>query len=139
NQLARIHALGPKKHRDVAKALAYAERATRLGPNNPTYQGTLGRVYYRDGQFARAVQTLLKYTPPTDHSQNAVNLLFLAMSHQKLNQPEAAKKAYARALEMRGRLQLPPEQGPAWDEYKAEAERVLGIGNKGRITAWVPW
>jgi WD40 repeat protein/cytochrome c-type biogenesis protein CcmH/NrfG len=130
NHLARIHALGPRKYRDVAKALRYAERAAGLVPDNASYRSTLGRVCYRDGQFARAVETLLKSDSPADKGQNATNLLFLAMSYQKLNRPEEAKKAYARALELRGRLKLTPQQVPVWDEYKGEADRVLGLGVK---------
>jgi WD40 repeat protein/tRNA A-37 threonylcarbamoyl transferase component Bud32/Flp pilus assembly protein TadD len=130
NHLARVHALGPMKHRDVARALRYAERAAGLVPDNTSYRSTLGRVYYRDGQFARAAQTLLKCDSPADKAQDAANLLFLAMSYQKLNRPEEAKRAYARALELRGRLELPPHQIPIWDEYKGEADRVLGLGVK---------
>jgi WD40 repeat protein/Flp pilus assembly protein TadD len=130
NHLASIHALGPGKHRDVAKALRYAERAAALVPDNTAYRSTLGRVYYRDGQFARAVETLLKSDSPTDKAQDAANLLFLAMSYQNLGRPEEAKKAYARALELRGRLKLTPQQVPIWDEYKGEADGVLGLGVK---------
>jgi WD40 repeat protein/cytochrome c-type biogenesis protein CcmH/NrfG len=127
HQLGRIHALGPMKYRDVAKAVSHAERAAKLVPDNIAYQSTLGRVYYRDGQFTKAVATLLKSDSPTNEGQNAANLLFLAMSYQHLDKADEAKKAYARALEIRARLKLSADQVQVWNEYKAEAERVLGI------------
>jgi tetratricopeptide (TPR) repeat protein len=126
DQLAWIHALGPMKYRDVARALRYAERATKLVPDSTTYRSTLGRVYYRAGQPERARETLLESHSPTDKARSAANLLFLAMTYQKLNQPEKAKAAYGAALKLRAEVELPAHLAPVWEGFLREADEVLG-------------
>jgi eukaryotic-like serine/threonine-protein kinase len=126
--LAHLHALGPAKHRDLGRAVGYAERAARLVPDNASYRSTLGRVYHQAGRHEQAVETLGRAAAPSDPAQQATDLLFTALSLQKLGRTEEAKKAYAGAREARGRAKPTPEQARVWEEHQAEALAVLGAG-----------
>ena len=89
----------------------------------------LARAQYDAGRYREAIDALRQ----ADRLYTAVNgeskpedLSFLAMAYQKLQRPQEATRAYARAQEAHRRLKLGPENERVWKEYLAEADDVLG-------------
>jgi WD40 repeat protein len=76
------------------KALRYSEEASQLEPRNGILLTTLGVAYYRAGDYAQALDTLLRSDEinKTEHSRaHVANLAFLAMTHQQLGRTKAAE------------------------------------------------
>jgi uncharacterized protein HemY len=59
------------------------------------YLNTLGVAYYRLGRFDEAADALRRSLEQTDHP--AHDLFFLAMTFQKLSQPDKARDYYTQA------------------------------------------
>jgi tetratricopeptide (TPR) repeat protein len=83
--------------RDIPRALELARQAVEREPNNGNHWNTLGVAQYRAADLTAAIESLTKSLKLGDSSQ-AVNLLFLAMAHSQLGQPDQAREWYAKAL-----------------------------------------
>ena len=80
------------------KALEYAEKATKLAPNNPAILDTYGVLLVENGDIAHGVEALYKATTV---APNAASIrLNLARALVKSGQKDAAKKE----LEMLAKL-----------------------------------
>ena len=115
---------GPPAARDPERAVLLAEKAVRLGPKAGYMLNNLGTAYYRAGQYRKAVETLLEADRIEPGGPGAYELFFLAMSHQKLGESEAARACFGRALQW---WREHPNEGSS-DELKsfqAEAEALL--------------
>src|SRR5262249_7621835 len=110
-------------------AVELARRAIELAPLGSfhRYHATLGVAYYRAGDPKAAIAAL-------SQSPDAVNWLFLALSHAKLGAPEEARKRDDEAGRWLGRNGRALEQEPRRVEelrrFRSEAEEVLGLKKK---------
>jgi tetratricopeptide (TPR) repeat protein len=101
------------------KALRSSEVACQLEPKNGDYLNTLGVAYYRVGNYAKALETLLRSDPINKTQfQGSIpaDLAFLAMTHQQLGH---AQEARAELQRLRERM-----KDPRWAE-DAEAQGCL--------------
>jgi tetratricopeptide (TPR) repeat protein len=127
NNLAWSWANAPANVRNPKSALPFAQKAVQLAPNNSTYLNTLGVVYYRLGQNARAVETLRKAVAADPTGGTAFDFFFLAMSYHQLGERDKAEDYYAKALRWwEGQTGLPSEQVEELKAFRAEAEAALG-------------
>jgi tetratricopeptide (TPR) repeat protein len=86
---------------DIQKALANYQRALGLSPTPKAY-ANLGFVYYGQGRFAEAAKAYEQALAldPTAH----VNYRNVGDVYQRLNRPEDARAAYAKAIEIANRM-----------------------------------
>jgi hypothetical protein len=135
NSLAWTLLTAPDALREVTAAVPLAERAVRLAPGNSNFRNTLGLGYYRASRFREAVQ-LLRPDPerPWDRTL-AYDLLFLAMSYQRLGESARARDCYDSAVLwatlQRGLDGMPPGEVDELASFRSEAEQVLGIARRG--------
>jgi Flp pilus assembly protein TadD len=76
-------------------ALSRAEAAARVAKLNPAFRISLGAAQYRVGKYSEARDTLKGATPliPVEfRGAHPVHLAFLAMTHHRLGDEEAARK-----------------------------------------------
>jgi tetratricopeptide (TPR) repeat protein len=95
NNLAWLLVARSAAVRAPEEALKLAGRAVRLSPNQSSYLNTLGVAYYRLGRFDEAAETLRRSLLHSDAP--AHDLVFLAMSFQKLSQSLKARDFYSQA------------------------------------------
>jgi tetratricopeptide (TPR) repeat protein len=126
NNLAWIYATGPPQLRAPKKALPLALKAFQLVPTW-TYRNTLGVVYYRLGQFDKAVQTLEPNRDDPHNKELAIDLFFLAMSYHHLGDAAKSRTCYERALQQMeaAQPQLSPVQVQELRAFRAEADALL--------------
>src|SRR5260370_23302325 len=98
NDLVWIYVTGPAVLRNPKKALALAQRAVRIPPEDTDRRNTLGVVLYRLGQFDGAVDSLRQAIHYNRGEATAHDLFFLAMSYHQLGENEQTRKCYDRAL-----------------------------------------
>jgi WD40 repeat protein/tetratricopeptide (TPR) repeat protein len=122
NQLARLYARGLAPASDPKRALALAERAVELAPQQADYRGTLGMAYYGDRRFQEAVGPLEESLEGADAG---VHLFYLAMCHQRLGKAATAKEYFDRAVRWADGRKLTAEQAAQLGECRAAAEKVL--------------
>jgi tetratricopeptide (TPR) repeat protein len=118
------------KLRDPQQALSLAEKAVHAGPNRHDYLNTLGVVYYRLGEHAKAIETLQKAIRTDKTGGSPWDFFFLAMAQWQLGQKEEARKWYHQAVEW---MEQRKPQGEALEDlgpFRAEAQELLGIGKK---------
>jgi eukaryotic-like serine/threonine-protein kinase len=125
NGLAWFYATGPAALREPKKALPFALKAVRSSPLDWEYRNTLGVVYYRLGQYARAVEALERSIHDHQGEATANDWFFLAMGYQQLGRHSQAQKAYEQAREWQSHASLPPNQVEELNAFRAEAEAVL--------------
>ncbi len=82
--------------RDIPRALELASQAVEREPNNGNHWNTLGVAQYRAADLTAAIESLTQSLRLGDAGQ-AENLLFLAMAHSQLGQPDQAREWYAKA------------------------------------------
>jgi WD40 repeat protein len=131
NQLARLHVLGPKSLRNPEKAVALAERAIRLCPNDITYKNTLGMAYYRAGRWQSARDTLEASLRDSLGWRLAYDLFFLAMCHHRLGDAAKARDCYDRAVKWVDERQsrLDTDWAAELHELRQEAGALLGVSD----------
>jgi len=126
NDLAWLLVAGPDNMRDVKRALALAERAVKLQPEDARSLNTLGVARYRNGDARDAVLVLEKSLAMSHGQQDAFDLYFLAMCHATLDEPVKAKDCFDRAVrwhEERGKSLDASHQRELLD-FRAEAEKL---------------
>jgi WD40 repeat protein len=131
NEVAWDAIVATPDERDPLMALAFAERATTLEPDEPFYVNTLGSVYYRFGWYAEAIATL-KHNPP-DTDAAGYDMAFLAMCHARLGEPEKARKYLDGARKWvrdRQKTWLSPGWIQELDSALREAESVLAESHR---------
>jgi tetratricopeptide (TPR) repeat protein/serine/threonine protein kinase len=131
NNLAWLLASRPDaKLRDPAQAVELAKKATDLAPRDLFAWATLGAALYRAGDWKGAVAAL-DQSQVLNKGGNTHAWFFLAMAHQKLGDPDAARRCYDRALEWLKKNQpaLAKDKALADELHRiqAEAEEVLEL------------
>jgi tetratricopeptide (TPR) repeat protein len=125
--LAWIYLVGPERLRRPERALALAQRAAHLLPDDYVIRNTLGLAYYRTGQWGAAVDTLQDAIAANSEGANAYDLFFLALRYSKLGQPDKARDHFARALRwISAQGDLAPLAVDRLDSFRREAAEVLG-------------
>jgi tetratricopeptide (TPR) repeat protein len=135
NTVAWTCVLAPDAVPDPAPIVELARAAVADQPANWAYLNTLGLALYRAGRFEEAVQQLDQSIKESGHG-TWVDWLFLALTHQRLNHPQEARRWWAKAREALDRALDPKGRSPAtsvsWTDriemplFRAEAEALLG-------------
>jgi WD40 repeat protein len=110
----------------LRKALAMAEEAARLAPDDGLVANTLGVALYRAGQHPRALEALTrseKLNAARSRVPHPADLAFLAMTAHRLGRPDEARGYLARLQEMMRRPEWARQDQPR--EFLGEAERLL--------------
>jgi tetratricopeptide (TPR) repeat protein len=126
NNLAWRLVTGPEHLRDPVQALALAEKAVRLTPQQWMYHNTLGVVLYRLGRYAEAVKPLSASLAHAAAESAAYDLYFLAMCHHRLGDAAKAKDCFDRAVRWQPKAKLSSEQVEELNAFRAEAAALLG-------------
>jgi hypothetical protein len=128
NELAWAYLTAPEPLRNVKEALALAEKAVKLRPENVIYQDTLALAFYRDGQYRRAVEILEPLLKSQEDRFLATDLYVLAMSHHKLGHAGPARDFFVLAGRWSVKLNdLSPDMREELAAFRAEAVVVLGL------------
>ncbi len=83
------------------EALAYAQKARELAPDNPAIADTLGWIYYLQGRYEPA---LVQLGAATNKELTAVREYHLAMAYLKAGKPELGRQTLNAALKMNPNL-----------------------------------
>jgi tetratricopeptide (TPR) repeat protein len=151
SSLAWLYLIGPEQVRYPRKAVPLVDQALYLAPKSGAYTTARGVAHYRLGEYADAVTSLRQSIDINDridqtaetwvgdaHSLRqvaernarmavALNGFFLAMSYQRLGEPEKAVDYYRQALQRRRQLPADPDRDPALNAVRAEAAALLGV------------
>jgi WD40 repeat protein len=109
-------------------ALAQAQAACRLAPNDASVINTLGVAYYRAGQYAEAIAALEKSRSANEPSgTDAGDLYFLAMCHYRSGDTAKAHELFERAKDsqQRNAARMPDAQADL-NQFRSEAKTLLG-------------
>ena len=108
------------------RAMRLAEAASRLQPDNGYPLNTLGVAQYRVGQYAQALETLLRSEKLNATKTGSIpgDLAFLAMTYYKLGRKPDADATLVRLREAVKRA--PPASVAESQGFLAEAEKLLG-------------
>jgi Flp pilus assembly protein TadD len=76
------------------------------------YRRTLGAALYRAGDFEGAIRRMLETADPQGNVRDPEAMLYLAMSHQRLDHADEARDWLSKATAIRIGMQsyVPPEQ-----------------------------
>jgi tetratricopeptide (TPR) repeat protein len=111
------------KFRNPEEAVALAERAVKLDPENAGYWNTLGVARYRAGDWRAAIAALEK-SMALQQGGDAFDWLFLAMAHGQLGDQDRARAWYDKAVAW---MEEHPSRDPEeLSRFRAEAEDLLG-------------
>ena len=86
------------KLRDPKEAVAHAQKAVELEPDQADYWNTLGVARYRNGNWKSAIEALMK-SAQLRNGGDSFDFFFLAMAHWKLNEKEKARAWYDQAVD----------------------------------------
>jgi len=127
NNLGQIYVNGPMELRAPGKALALAETALRLAPDNWICRNTLGVAHYRLGHFEQAVVALERSLRESKNERAAFQLYFLAMCYSRLGDVAQGRECYDQALNWvpEHPERLPPDWRERLQRIRAEADSVL--------------
>jgi tetratricopeptide (TPR) repeat protein len=125
NSLAWILATAAdSQHRDPAQALAHAQRAVQLMPQDDAALHTLGVAHYRNGQWNEAIEALHRSMELSGISD--WHALILAMAHWQRGEQDEARRWYDGVVEsQKGRGNASPDE--ELERLRAEAEALFGI------------
>ncbi|WP_435008568.1 protein kinase domain-containing protein [Tundrisphaera lichenicola] len=107
---------------DLARALQLASRAVHADPNAGDFRNTLGVVRYRIGILHDAIEAI-EESMRLRSGGDAQDWYFLAMAHQRLGNPEKARRWFEKAKTWT------QENAPDNEElkrFRTEAEALLG-------------
>jgi serine/threonine protein kinase/Flp pilus assembly protein TadD len=107
-------------------AVALAERAVALAPNNASYWNTLGVARYRAGDFKAAIPPLEK-SMGLSHGGDSLDWFFLAATHWQLGRRDEARNWYDRAVAWMDRNRL---DDPNLRRVRDEVAELLGVKSK---------
>jgi len=106
-------------HEQTGKAVELFRRSAILDPDNPTYRAALEAYFSQCNALAEGLAVFERIA--TDQPENPLNYLFLGRIHGRLDQFEAAERAYRKVQEL----------GPKWAEgYRALADLYLRANRK---------
>jgi tetratricopeptide (TPR) repeat protein len=120
NSAAWAFAKSAAKDPSPDQLLPLARRATDIEPYNLSYQNTLGAVLYRADRLQQAAQCL-ENNLKTERKEAAYDLYFLAMTYQRLGEPDKARQCFDRAKK------LTPAANAELRNLRAETEALLAI------------
>jgi tetratricopeptide (TPR) repeat protein len=117
---------------DAQRAMPYALLATRIQPRYADYWHTLAVVYYRLGQYDRAMAAWQMDLKLPGSAESASELFFFAMNYQRQGQVKQARDCYDRAVQWlsNNSADLPPRVVDNIETSRAEAAASLGISLK---------
>jgi tetratricopeptide (TPR) repeat protein len=115
------------KLRDPGRAVALAQKAVELEPENGEIWNTLGVAFYRAGDCKAAIEALEKSEELARGKYLAWNAFFLAMAHWKLGEKEHARQRYDQAVSWMEKKRLRDEE---LLRFRAEAEELLTAKEK---------
>jgi tetratricopeptide (TPR) repeat protein len=108
---------------NAKRAVELAKQAVRLVPTDGDFWNTLGVAHYRAGNWKDAIAALEK-ARELSAGGDAVDWLFLAMSHWQLGQKDEARKWYMQAVSSPKTSKLLEAELP---NFRAEAAALLEI------------
>ena len=108
--------------RNPAQAVEWARKAVDRAPQEGAFWNTLGVAQYRAGDPKAAVAALQKSMRLLGGGE-ATDWFFLAMAHWKLDEQEAARKWYDKAVRWMDQYQVRDEE---LRSFRAEAAALLG-------------
>lgn len=111
---------------DYERALDYAREACECKPDSATYLNTFGIAHYRARQFGEALTVLGRSSELRAQSRQSnapEDLLFLAMTHHRLEHPEQSRDYFRQA----DRAMQSNLGGRDSQTLLAEAEALLGL------------
>jgi tetratricopeptide (TPR) repeat protein len=128
NELAWVYVTGPPEIRAPDRALALAQKATRMAPSNWIYRNTRGVVYYRLGQFDAAIDDLQRSIQDNKEGATADDLFFLAMAYHGLGNAAKAREYYDQAIRWcKQHTNLSPREKAEQSRFRAEAQTLLKV------------
>ena len=124
----------PGKDKEAyALALAQAETARRLAPDDGNILNTLGVAQYRAGKFEAALATLTKSAELNPRgADEPADRAFIAMAHYQLGHHPEARKELDRLRKSRAK---PEEWGAEGLGFVGEAEELIEGKKVGRQTS----
>jgi tetratricopeptide (TPR) repeat protein len=114
------------KRRNPQEAVALAERAVQVAPQDGNSWNTLGAARYRAEDYSGAIAALKK-AMALRQGGDSLDWFFLAMASWQLGDKDQARQWYAKAVSWM------EEHRPKDEElarFRAEAEELLGINKK---------
>jgi tetratricopeptide (TPR) repeat protein len=113
------------------KALCLAENAVALAPEQWLYRNTLGVVWYRLGNYPKAIEHLEHSLHGNNGDTAGFDLFFLAMCHQRLGDGVLARDHYDRAVRWveEACADLPNGWIEELKRFRAEAAAVLELAD----------
>ncbi len=127
---------GPDALPDLAPVVSLCEQGVAARPNACVFHHVLGQALYRTGKYKEAVERLHEAIRIHGKPGTPEDVLFLAMSHWRLGQPEEAKKRLAEAARWIDALLRPAARSAAaaalplgkrleWRLLRREAEALI--------------
>ncbi|UCG88408.1 MAG: tetratricopeptide repeat protein, partial [Gemmatimonadota bacterium] len=124
-----------RRLRQPTKAIEFATQLVQMRPRAGHMWAILGAAEYRAGKFAEALESLEKSAESPSCRQTA-SCFFLAMTHWQLGNKEAARRAYARGVELMEQHLPYVEREHA--RFRAEAAALLGVAKRPSTETEVP-
>jgi tetratricopeptide (TPR) repeat protein len=117
------------KLRDPARAIATANQALALAPQDAVAWQALGAARYRNGAWKASIAALEKSIALKKNTKgnDSAHWLLLAMAHWQLGNKAEARQWYERAIHWIGRQARPV---PLVQALRSEAEQMLGAHNQ---------
>lgn len=112
--------------RSPAEARDLAQQAVKAKPRDATYYNTLGAAYYRNREFALAIEALDKSIQLRGRDTGE-DLLLKALAHWQIGDLNAARRDYDQAIVW---MQQHAPVHETLRRLRAEAEQLLGIREK---------
>ncbi|MCI0459791.1 MAG: tetratricopeptide repeat protein, partial [Gemmataceae bacterium] len=127
NNVAWLCALDGAAEEQAVQALALVEKALDKTPNN-TFVHTRACLLYRVGRYDDALKQLNELVAQPGYPVNAYDWLFLAMTHQKLGQPEQARKNLDRSVAwmVDANRRLDWQRRAELEHFRSEAAALIG-------------
>jgi tetratricopeptide (TPR) repeat protein/serine/threonine protein kinase len=124
NNLAWLLATCPDLElRDPQQAVAHAQKAVELAPDQGRYWNPLGVARYRNGNWKSAIEALMK-SAQLRNGGDSFDFFFLAMAHWQLNEKEKARAWYDQAVAW---MDKNNPQNEELKRFRAEAATLLGL------------
>jgi tetratricopeptide (TPR) repeat protein len=114
------------KLRDPKRAVALAQRAVELAPDDAGFWNTLGTAHYRAGD-PKAALAALQQSMDRSRGGDSFDWFFAAMAHWQLGNKEAAVHSYQRATTWMGQHRAGDAE---LRRFRAEATQLLGVITK---------